>query len=235
MSHIKQREDIAILIPTLNEEKAISKLIKRCKHITEKVIIIDGLSTDKTIDNAKNVGAEVVYCTNKGKGKALICGLIDVIKDDSLNYIAYIDGDNTYDPFDIPLMIDLIEKNQSVDMVIGNRFPKREKGTIKLINLFGNRIFSFLISVLARQLIIDTQSGLRVFKYETAKLMTEILESRGFEIETEMIMKLVKNNVRIKEIPISYVKGDGITKLKPFRDGSKILREIGKNIFYRPK
>ena len=152
-----------------------------------------------------------------------------------IEFIAYIDGDNTYDIADITPMIELIEKNQSIDVVIGNRFPKRDKGTIKFINLVGNRIFSFLISILVRQIIIDSQSGLRAFRKETAVLMTEILVSSCFEIETEMIIKLAKNKLKIKEIPISYMVGEGQTKLRPFRDGFKILMEITKNIFYRPK
>ena len=223
--------ELAILIPTLNEEEAIGNLVEDWKNITENVIVIDVLSNDYTINNAKKSGAKIFLCKDKGKGNALIQGFNRILKDDNVSYVAYIDGDSTYDPEDIKQIYEIMRGESQYDMIIGNRFPRREKGTITRINMLGNRIFSGLISLIVRQKIIDSQSGLRVFSKDVLDVFSKSLKSRNFEIETEMIVVASKNGYKIGEIPINYYKRDGITKLNPLVDGFRILKTIFRSAF----
>ena len=220
---------LAILIPTLNEEQAIEKLVVKCTDITNNVYIVDGLSTDKTVERAKKAGAEIILCEEIGKGTALVQGFKRILEDNNVNFVAYIDGDNTYDPSDIKHIHELMKKESQYDMIIGNRFPKREKSTITRLNMLGNRFFSKLISILVKQKIVDSQSGLRIMSKDVLDFFTKSLKSKNFEIETEMIVKAAKEGYKIGEIPINFYKRDGDTKLNPFIDGFRILRTIFKS------
>lgn len=226
MQKSNQDSNLAILIPTLNEELAIKTLIKDCKKITEKVIVIDGLSSDRTIEFAEQSGADILRCEKKGKGFALIHGFKHILNVSDVSYVAYLDGDNTYDPEDIRTLYLEIQNDHDCDLLIGNRFPKREKGTITRLNMIGNKIFSKLVSKIVKQKITDTQSGLRVMSKEVIEFLSNSLESKNFEIETEMIIKTAKKGFKIGEIPIRYSKRDGETKLNPLQDGFRILRTI---------
>ncbi len=233
---MKEKESegkLAILIPTLNEEQAIGKLVAKCTDVTEKVYLIDGLSTDKTIENAKKVGAKILLCEEKGKGIALIKGFKSILEDNNVDFIAYIDGDNTYDPSDINHIYRRMKKESQYDLMIGNRFPKREKGTITRLNMLGNKVFSKLISILVKQKIVDSQSGLRIMSKDVADFLVKTLKSRNFEIETEMIVKAAKVGYKIGETPINYYKRDGDTKLDPLIDGFRILKTIFKSAVNR--
>ena len=229
MKSIESKTDLAILIPTLNEENAIEKIVASCLEITDKVYLIDGLSNDKTIENANNSGARILLCKERGKGSALIQGFKSILKDKSVNYVAYIDGDSTYDPKDIKQIYELMERNTHYNMIIGNRFPKREKGTITRLNMLGNRIFSLLLRFITRQKIVDSQSGLRVISKDVLDVFSTSLKSKNFEIETEMIVVAAKNGYKIREKPINYYKRDGKSKLNPIIDGFRIFRTIVKS------
>jgi len=221
--------ELAILIPTLNEEEAIGNLVEDCKKITENIIVIDGLSTDYTIQNAQKKGADILICKEKGKGTALVQGFKYILENKEISYVAYIDGDNTYDPGDIKHLYNFISEKQKIDIVIGNRFPKRQKNTITRLNMIGNKFFSILVSRLIKQRITDTQSGLRIISRNAVEFLSDSLESKYFEIETEMIMKAAKKGFLIDEKPIEFYKREGETKLNPIRDGFKILKTIMKN------
>jgi len=227
-----KRNDIAILIPTLNEEKAISSLVKESSKITSNVLIIDGLSTDKTIEKAIESGAKVLYCYEKGKGKALVYGFKKILENPEIKYISYFDGDNTYDPSDVLLLVNKLESEKKCDMIIGNRFPKRKKGSISFVNMLGNILFSLIVSLLLRKRVKDTQSGLRVLNRKFTEFCVNSLNAVGFEIETEMIIKALKNGFNIIEEPINYYNRDGNTKLHPIKDGFKIIKEIFKNLWF---
>ncbi|UJG41572.1 MAG: glycosyltransferase family 2 protein [Candidatus Heimdallarchaeum aukensis] len=225
--------NLVILIPTLNEEDSIGYLVNSCKKLTDNVIVVDGLSIDDTVVISKKEGAEVIYCKKKGKGNAIIDGLKYVLKKPNIEYIAYLDGDSTYDPYDIKILLDKMLNEKKLDVIIGNRLPKREKGSIKFINIIGNYLFSFLISLISRVKISDSQSGLRLLSKKATMIYSDCLESSGFDIETEMIIKGSRKGIKFGEVPVSYRCREGNSKLNPFRDGFKILKTIIKYSFKR--
>ena len=209
MNSQKKENHLIVLIPTLNEEKAIGNLVEKCLKYTDNVILVDGLSTDLTVQKAKDKGAEVLFCEDKGKGKALLEGFTYLLNNRDFSHIVYMDGDYTYDPDDIPKLVKTSQEHHEYDLVIGNRFPLREKGTITKLNMVGNRFFSFLVSLIIRQRITDTQSGLRLITRKSTEFFSSHLESQNFEIETEMIMKASKARYKIGEVPVNFYKRKG--------------------------
>ena len=220
--------DLAIVLPTLNEEEGVKITINSIKKALEgklnyKIIVVDGLSKDKTVDIAKSLGAIVLRQRRKGTGDALQAGFYYAKNNLNSSLIAMMDADATYDPRDLLKMVEVIEKGDA-DFVTGNRLSKMDRGAMTGTNKFGNRI----LSAVARQLlnidIADSQSGIRVFKSDLASLFYSV--NTGFPFVTEMLVTVNQYNLRIKEIPVLYHSRKGETNLNPLKDGSRILSTI---------
>src|SRR3989304_3821355 len=217
-----KKEDVCILIPTLNEGKTIGGLVREFKSMGfSDILVIDGHSTDDTVKNAENAGAKVVIQSGKGKGQAVSQAFQLIMN----KYVVMIDGDGTYLPEEVSKILEPIEKGIA-DHVIGNRFANHQKGAFTRLNLFGNwilnRIFGFAYGIWLE----DILSGYRGFNYDTIKEIE--LNRTGFEIETEITVECVKKDMRIIEVPITYLSRTrgAFTKLRPLRDGFKIASTI---------
>lgn len=209
---------VSILIPTLNEETAISKIIREFKHEGfTNILVMDGNSTDNTRDIAEREGAKVVIQRGKGKGSA-IKQAFEILESD---IVVIIDGDGTYSPTEARRLIEPIINNEA-DHVIGNRFAYN--GVFKKFNKIGNTLLNKIFSWGYSIKLNDILSGYRALTKEVAKEMK--LGKTGFEIEAEMVIESVKRDFRIKEVPISYAKRKGEAKLNPIKDGSKIAYTI---------
>jgi glycosyltransferase (TIGR04182 family) len=215
-------EDVCILIPTLNEEETIEQVIKDFQALGfEKILVIDGHSTDSTSEKARIAGAEVIVQSGAGKGQAMK-EAFDLIKE---HFVVLIDGDGTYLPSEVHLLLDPV-LNGRADHVVGNRFGNLEGGALKLLNMFGNRIINHFFDIIYGVRLADILSGYRAFTTDAIKSLD--LNMPGFEIESEMTIESVKKGLRIIEVPITYrsrTKGTS-TKLNPFRDGPKIVLTI---------
>ena len=228
---LKQKEesyDAVIVIPTLNEEEGIKFTINSIYRALEqklkfKIIVVDGFSSDGTVEIAKSMGATVIKQKRKGYGDALQCGFHFV--DKHLNSLATVmmDGDGTYEPTDIIEMVDIIKKGEA-DLVIGNRFAKMEKHSMSHLNKIGNKILSAISRKLIRLDISDTQCGLRAFRSDIASLF--YTASLGMTFATEMLAEARTNYIKVKEIPTSYHKRIGKAKLNSIKDGGRILGTI---------
>jgi len=211
-------EDVCVLIPTLNEGTTIGPLIAEFKELGfNNILVIDGNSNDDTVNIAKGAGARVIVQSGKGKGQA-VQEAFEAIED---KYILMIDGDGTYLPSDAPAMVEpLIQGN--ADHVMGNRFANYEPKAFTKLNLVGNKMLNKLFGFAYGEWLTDILSGYRAFTHEAIKSMD--LNKTGFEIETEITVELVKNDFRIKEVPITYLSRHslGKTKLNPLKDGIKI-------------
>jgi glycosyltransferase involved in cell wall biosynthesis len=216
---------VSVVVPAKNEEKAIGTAIQGIRAVMGKdveILVVDGASTDMTVENAKKADAEAIVIQQEGTGKGM--AVLTAIKHATGDIIAFIDSDLTYDPEDIPKVLEPI-LNGDADVVLGSRLSgKAEKGAFALINLVGNHIYSFLASLRCGMWITDSLTGLRAYRREDlAKIK---LTSSGFEVETELNIKCAKQGLRTVEVPISYRKRIGGTKLRAFRDGLRILRKI---------
>jgi len=207
-------KDVCILIPTLNEEETIGEVISSFKRQGfDNILIIDGDSTDSTREIAKRAGARVVIQQGKGKGAA-VRQAFELIDSD---IIVMIDGDGTYLPSEVQRLIEPIERGEA-EHVIGNRFAYG--GAFAVLHRLGNWFLNKIFSIGYGLELQDILSGYRAFTKEAVKKMT--LRKEGFEIEAEMTVESVKRGIKLKEVPISYRKRRGKSKLNFFRDGMRI-------------
>lgn len=214
---------IAAIIPTLNEEKSIEQVIKGFPCIYRdheiKIYVIDGGSTDSTREIAENAGAEIIeQRLGGGKGD----GMREAFEKVDADIYVMIDGDQTYDPSEVGKLLDPIF-DKGAEQVIGWR-KNREEGAIPRLNLFGNRIFNLITRISTGKGINDMLSGYRAFTHESLKHTG--MTSPGFGIETEMTFSALENNIPIEEVPISYKKRKGKSKLHPVKDGWRIVKTI---------
>ncbi|MDY6865817.1 MAG: S-layer glycoprotein N-glycosyltransferase AglJ [Halobacteriota archaeon] len=215
------RKDVCVFIPTLNEERSIGEVVNGFKELGfENILVIDGLSTDRTVEIAKKAGANVIPQKGKGKGIA-IQQAFEMIQDD---VIVMIDGDGTYRPSEVDRLLHPIFKG-TADHVIGNRFADYSKGAFTRLNLQGNKILNRLFGFAYGVQLEDILSGYRAFTKQAIKDMD--LNKAGFEIETEMTIESVKKELRVLEVPITYqARVKSVTKLNPIRDGIKIWNTL---------
>ncbi|PWR74498.1 S-layer glycoprotein N-glycosyltransferase AglJ [Methanospirillum lacunae] len=215
-----EKDQVCVLIPTLNEEPTIGGLIHRFFELGySDILVIDGKSSDKTREIATTAGARVVVQTGKGKGNAFIQALSVLEKP----YILLLDGDGTYDPEDAVLLLKPLLMGH--DQSIGNRLVQDNYSSFHRLNLTGNRILNWLFKVAHGRYLYDILSGYRAFTLSSLKRMH--LYEEGFGIETEISSEAVKNKDRIAVIPVKYgVRVGTVTKLDPIHDGIKIGRTI---------
>jgi glycosyltransferase (TIGR04182 family) len=216
------KEDVCILIPTLNEGKTIGVIVTEFRSMGfSDIFVIDGHSTDNTVKNAESSGARVVLQTGKGKGQA-VSQAFAMIKS---KYLVMIDGDGTYLPQEIDKILGPLITG-TADHVIGNRFANYQKGAFSHLNLFGNKILNKIFGFAYGIWLEDILSGYRAFTNDAFKHIE--LNRTGFEVETEMTVECVKKDLKIVEVPISYLArvSGAATKLQPVRDGFRIASTI---------
>ena len=215
-----EKDEVCILIPTLNEDLTIGKIVHEFRALGyNHILVIDGKSTDNTVRVAREAGATVRTQSGKGKGNAII-EAFEVIEQP---YILMLDGDGTYAPRDAEKM--LTPLFLGFDQVIGDRLVNAEEGAFSRLNLFGNHMLNLLFKVAHSRDLHDILSGYRAFTHLAIQQMN--LKEKGFEIETEISVESVRNGQRVMVVPIKYSRRPGTrTKLSPFHDGIKIVSTI---------
>jgi glycosyltransferase (TIGR04182 family) len=214
------KDEVCILIPTLNEGLTIGTIVQEFTGLGyTHILVIDGKSSDNTIKSAREAGATVRTQSGKGKGNAII-EAFEVIEQP---YILMLDGDGTYSAKDAEKM--LTPLFLGFDQVIGDRLINAEEGSFSHLNLFGNHMLNLLFKVAHSRDLHDILSGYRAFT-KLAILQMHLKET-GFEIETEISVESVRNGQRVMVVPIKYSSRPGTaTKLSPFHDGIKIVSTI---------
>jgi glycosyltransferase involved in cell wall biosynthesis len=221
---------ISVVIPTLNEEGNIGEAIKEVKKELEsygyryEIIVVDGHSTDKTVEIAKSLGAKILY-DSVGKGSALRKGM-EKAKGD---IIISMDADLSNKPNELRLLISGIEIGY--DICMGSRFIVGG-GTedMPLFRKFGNKVFVMLVNLFFRTNYTDLCYGYRGFRKGIIKKLG--LKEDKFGIETEISIKAAKLGLKVLEVPsFEKKRGSGTGKLRSFRDGYAILKTIFKNLF----
>ena len=213
-----------VIIAALNEEEGIGPTIIELKAnlASPRVLVVDGRSTDRTVEIAKSMGAEVVFQDGLGKGDAIAKAIKHV--DLTVDYAVITDADYTYPAEHVPEMIRILEKNHDVGMVCGNRFSGYSD--LKGLNGFfylGNRLIGFTQNFLNGVWLADPLTGLRVVRAEI--LRTWKVKSKGFDVEVELNHHVERKGFGIVEVPIKYRDRLGKKKLK-VKHGVEILRRI---------
>ncbi len=214
------RDEVTVLIPTLNEAPTIQALIQDfADHGYRRVLVIDGKSTDGTASLAEKAGARVMVQAGRGKGNAVI----EAFRAIETPYVLMLDGDGTYAADDADRMV--LPLTEGYDHVIGDRLQDADKGAFSRLNFAGNYILNRLFRLAHGRFLFDILSGYRAFTREAIAQMT--LNEEGFGIETEISVEAVRNGQRVRVVPIQYGRRPGTpTKLNPIQDGYRIAVTI---------
>lgn len=184
--------------------------------------MIDGNSTDRTVEIAQDLGATVVTQSGHGKGDALSCGLAHL--DPQVDYVVMTDADFTYSCCMLPEMIKLLEEHPQVGMVCGNRFNDNlKKGTFRRTFYIGNRLIAFAHNGLNGVPLKDPLTGLRVIR--ASVLRDWKVKSKGFDVEVELNHYIERRGFETLEVDVEYRQRLGEKKLK-VRHGAGILKRI---------
>jgi dolichol-phosphate mannosyltransferase len=224
---------ICVILPTLNEEKAIAKVINELPNPTvNRVVVVDGYSSDRTVDIAKicrpTLDVDVIFQRGKGKGMALQTFLDDYNLNDYDIYVM-LDADYTYNPQELKQLI-LPILNGEADVVIGNRFAFKElRRLMPFTTYFGNKILTFAASLLYFKNPKDVCTGYWAFSKDYLK--NARIKAKDFDLEANLFTEAIKRNYRIKTVPITYRARIGKNKLMK-RDGIIILFRLVKEFFY---
>ena len=214
---------VSVVIPTLNEEKNLPKVLKEIKNRVNEIIVVDGYSKDKTVEVAKKFGVKVIF-DDIGKGSALRKGM----KAAKGDIVITMDADYSHKSSEIGLLIEGIKSG--FDICMGSRFIQGG-GTEDMpwYRYLGNKFFVTLVNLFWNMNYSDLCYGYRSFRKSCINKLG--LESNGFGIETEIAIKAAKKKVKVLEVP-SYekVRNYGKGNLRTFSDGWLILKTILKEL-----
>lgn len=208
-----QTYQVTVVIPCLNEEEGIAKVLARIPSFVDEVIVVDNNSTDKTAQIAEEMGARVVHEHVRGYGRAYKTGLLHARGD----IIITLDGDHSYPVDSLSYLIEALLHSR-VGFVSASRFPIQDRNAMAFKNLIGNRILSLVLSLLYLRWVRDSQSGMWIFFKDALKQMTLVSDGMAFSEEIK-IEALTNRKIGFHEIPINYSNRSGEIKLRPWRDG----------------
>ena len=208
-------KSISVIIPCLNEEKGLRKLLENRPSFIDEIVVIDNGSTDATAHVAASYGAKVIIESKKGYGHAYLAGLPQATKD----IIVLLDGDGTYPMTEIEKLLLLIEKDHC-DFVNGNRYPLCDKNAQPLVNQYANAAISKLIRMLFKIQLKDSQSGMMAFKRDIVRKLNAQDTGMGFSQEIK-IKAFIKKDISCAETWITYRVRTGTVKFKSIEDGMR--------------
>jgi dolichol-phosphate mannosyltransferase len=224
MEKDSSRPSVLAIIAALNEEEGIGPTLAELREVLvgSRFLVVDGNSTDRTVEVARKMGAEVLFQESSGKGHAIAQAIKHVDSDEK--YVVFIDADFTYPASYLPEMIQILEDNPEAGMVTGNRFNDSfELSAMKSPFFVGNRFLAFAQRFLNGVSLKDPLTGLRVVRWRIVK--DWMPKSKGFDIEAEIDHRVERQGYKTVEIPINYRDRLGEKKLK-LRHGFTILRRI---------
>ncbi len=223
---------VSLVIPAYNEEESIGETLQEIKEVMGKskhdyeLIVVDDGSDDATGKILREVeGIKVItHTTNYGYGASLKDG----IRKAHGEWILITDADGTYPPAEIPKLLKFLD-SEDYEMVVGSRTGKQVH--IPLYRKPAKWFLAKLANYLSGSKIPDLNSGLRLFRKETALEFFHLLPS-GFSFTTTITLAYLSNDYPVKYLPIDYLQRGGQSKIKPFRDGFNFILLIIRTIMY---
>lgn len=212
---LTSKDEVTVVLPTLNEEEAIGRVINELKLVGYRnILVVDGYSTDGTAKVAETKGCCVLFQHSSGK-----CGAIETaIENVKTPYILVMDGDCTYDPKDIE---NFLAHADRYDQIIGARVGGRRN--IPRLHRFGNWLITKTFNVLMGTKLSDVCSGMYLINTDLARQLE--LNSRGFDVEVEIAAQTATRS-RVTEVPIDYRERVGCQKLCSWKHGFTIIRTV---------
>ena len=224
-----------VIIPALNEERSIGQVIADIpQDLVTEVVVVNNGSTDSTAHVASGCGATVINEERRGYGWACLAGM-NYIKNSSYmpDIIVFLDGDYSDYPQEMKPLISSITEG-GYDLVIGSRtLGERQRGALLPQALVGNYVATRLIKLLYRVDFTDL-GPFRAIKYD--KLLSLDMRDKTFGWTVEMQVKAAKKGLRCTEVPVSYRKRIGTSKVTGTIAGSvmagvKIIWMIFRQLF----
>lgn len=204
---MRKKYNISVIIPAINEEESIAKVVEEIPKWVDEIIVVDNGSVDKTSEVAKSAGAEVFLEERSGYGAACLTGIANLNNPD---IVVFLDGDYSDYPEEMHLLVDPIIKNQ-YDMVIGSRvLGNAEKGALTPQARFGNWLSCKLIYLFWRVKYTDL-GPFRAIGYSALKKLNMKDPNYGWTVE--MQIKAAQKGVKSLEVPVSYRKRIGKSKV----------------------
>lgn len=220
MEKINSRKKHAALIPAYNEEKNIRKVVNTCFNYVSEVIVVNDKSIDKTLEELAKTSATVLnHKKNKGKGAALKTGF-SYGRQNEIDYVITLDGDGQHRPEEIPLFTNAMKENY--DLILGCR---KIKGTnMPYIRKFANLSSSWLMSLQLSKKIPDSQCGFRAIKLKSLDNLE--LRLNKYDLESEIIQKMVKSNAKVGFVPISTIYNGEKSKVRQIVDPLRFVATL---------
>lgn len=219
---------VGVVIPALDEEQAISHVIAEIPEWVDDIVVVDNGSRDRTAEVAKAAGARVVFENERGYGAACLTGIRALRRAD---IVVFLDGDYSDHPQEMSLLVDHIAAGQA-DFVVGSRVKgKAERGALTPQQRFGN----WLACLLTRGLwgVVYTDLGpFRAIRHDALDRLG--MSDRGYGWTIEMQIKSAKAGLGYLEVPVSYRRRIGNSKISGTLHGSlmagtTILRWIARS------
>jgi glycosyltransferase involved in cell wall biosynthesis len=205
--------NIKVIIPAYNEADSIAHVINDIPKTVSEIIVISNNSTDATEQNAKNAGATVLVENRKGYGYACLKGMDYIAKldtDKRPDIIVFLDGDYSDYPEELTKIIQpIIEEN--IDFVVGARIKNlREEGSMTGPQIFGNWLATTLMKLMFGSTFTDL-GPFRAIKYD--KLIALEMQDKTYGWTVEMQLKVLKQKLTYREIPVNYRNRIGVSKV----------------------
>lgn len=210
-------QKITVVIPCLNEEQGLGRVLGAIPSFVDEVIVVDNNSTDDTARVAIKMGAKVIHESVRGYGRAYKTGLLHAAGD----IIITLDGDHSYPIDAISYLIEALLRSD-VRFLSASRFPIRNRSSMSFKHFVGNKLLSWTMSLLFLRKIRDSQSGMWIFYRDSLSKMKLRSDMMAFSEEIK-IEALRNREIGFDEIPIDYSSRCGEIKLQPYRDGLKNL------------
>jgi len=213
---------VSIVIPALNEEPNLPFVLPKIGHWVDEVILVDGRSTDRTLEMARALypGIRIVHQADKGKGAALRAGFRAATGD----IIVMLDADGSTDPGEMAAFVGALVAG--AEFVKGTRFAQGA-GTADMSPLrkLGNRAFVLLVRLLFGGRFSDLCYGYMAFWKRVLPSLD--LDSNGFEIETQLSIQALRAGLKIVEVPsFEHKRIHGKSNLRTLPDGWRVLKTI---------
>jgi glycosyltransferase involved in cell wall biosynthesis len=224
---------ISVLIPALNEEKSLPLVLGDIpRDVVTDILVVDNGSGDRTAEVARAGGARVVAEPERGYGSACLRGLAELARrpEGPPDIVVFLDADYSDHPDELPALVAPI-LDGTADMVLGSRLAgNRERGAMPPQSVWGNRLACFLMRVLFRAPYTDL-GPFRAIRWPALESLG--MCDRNFGWTVEMQIKAARRGLRTCEVPVSYRRRIGVSKISgtisgTIRAGSKILYLIAK-------
>jgi glycosyltransferase involved in cell wall biosynthesis len=231
-----KRTTVSVVIPAKNESYNLLQVLPELARADYEVILVDGNSTDDTVEVAQRLHPKIIIIgqTRSGKGNALACGFA-VARGD---FIVMLDADGSANPAEIPRFVDALERG--ADFAKGSRFlPGGGSNDISRLRRSGNFWLNRIVNLVYGTKYTDLCYGYNAFRRQCLSVLdldwrntdgvepTAMLWGDGFEVETLINVRIAKAGLQVSEVPsFERKRGYGVSNLNAVSDGLRVLRTI---------